>query len=258
MDCLASTGSELEWVVPVVIAFALIVTGVVLLRVRAWRSRRAAAGGMMVLALVVGLGLTIQAPESSYAAGSSCSADPGGPAQDPGAPASGTTSTAAPTATPTTTPTPVPTPTEPPAAAFSIASADWSQATIPAQDACTSRFAPGSGRSPAVSWSDPPAGTVGYAVKIFDTDANFLHWEVLNLPAGTTSLAAGASGSITAPASELTNDFGRSGYGGPCPPPGSTHHYTLTVFALSRTVTGDADIAATTLGQAQLTSTYRQ
>ena len=37
-------------------------------------------------------------------------------------------------------------------------------------------------------------------------------------------------------------DFGAPGYGGPCPPPGKSHHYVFTVYALK---TDKIDVPAT-------------
>ncbi len=48
--------------------------------------------------------------------------------------------------------------------------------------------------------------------------------------AQVTRLTAGAT--LEAPAREWTNDYGYSGYGGPCPPPGPAHRYVFTVYAL--------------------------
>lgn len=57
-----------------------------------------------------------------------------------------------------------------------------------------------------------------------------MHWLIFNLPAGTTDLLEGA----TPPAGSVQghNDFGSDGYRGPCPPPGSAHHYHFKVYAL--------------------------
>lgn len=55
----------------------------------------------------------------------------------------------------------------------------------------------------------------------------FTHWLVCGLPPGISSLAA-----VPAGAAEGVNDFGRRGYGGPCPPRGAAHHYHLVVLAL--------------------------
>lgn len=93
--------------------------------------------------------------------------------------------------------------------------------------------------SPALEWSNPPAGTKSFAVTIYDPDAptgsGWWHWVMYNIPASTTSLAAGAGNGRNAPrgSAQGTTDFGTRGYGGPCPPPGDApHHYHIKVFAL--------------------------
>ena len=93
--------------------------------------------------------------------------------------------------------------------------------------------------SPALEWSNPPAGTKSYAVTMYDPDAptgsGWWHWVMYNIPATTTSLPAGAGNGRNAPrgSAQGPTDFGSKGYGGPCPPVGDKpHHYHLTVFAL--------------------------
>jgi Raf kinase inhibitor-like YbhB/YbcL family protein len=93
--------------------------------------------------------------------------------------------------------------------------------------------------SPTLEWSNAPAGTKSYAVTAYDPDAptgsGWWHWVMYNIPATTTSLAAGAGNGRNAPrgSTQGTTDFGSRGYGGPCPPPGDKpHHYKFTVFAL--------------------------
>jgi Raf kinase inhibitor-like YbhB/YbcL family protein len=57
----------------------------------------------------------------------------------------------------------------------------------------------------------------------------FTHWLIWNIPPQTTSISEG-----NAPRGvHGTNDFGKSGYKGPCPPSG-THMYSFKVFALDR------------------------
>lgn len=96
----------------------------------------------------------------------------------------------------------------------------------------------GGNRSPALRWHDAPSGTQSYAVTIHDPDAptgsGWWHWLLFNLPATTTQLPEGYSGSTPAdPAIESITDFGKPGYGGPCPPPGDrAHRYVITVYAL--------------------------
>ena len=86
--------------------------------------------------------------------------------------------------------------------------------------------------SPAVSWANGPVGTSAYAVILTDLDApDFAHWAVTNIDAAATGLAEGDVGDLVAVA---MNSDAKPGYTGPCPPTGSTHHYSLTVYALSQ------------------------
>lgn len=87
-------------------------------------------------------------------------------------------------------------------------------------------------------WKNVPSGTKSFALSIVDIHPiaqNWVHWLVINIPSGITSLEEGASrkkmpsGSI-----ELKNSFGDIGYGGPQPPKGTgDHSYVVTLFALS-------------------------
>lgn len=85
--------------------------------------------------------------------------------------------------------------------------------------------------SPAVSWSSAPAETAAFAVVLQDNDApDYLHWVAIDIDPGVLALDEGAlpEGAVAA-----ENSAGRDGYVGPCPPTGTSHTYTLTVFALS-------------------------
>jgi len=107
--------------------------------------------------------------------------------------------------------------------------------------------------SPALNWSNAPAGTKSFAVTAYDPDAptgsGWWHWVMYNIPASVTSLPAGAGNGRDAPrgSQEGRTDFGSKGYGGPCPPAGDKpHHYHFTVFALKVDkidVPGDATAA---------------
>lgn len=99
----------------------------------------------------------------------------------------------------------------------------------------------GGNRSPQLSWRGAPPGTQSYAVTCYDPDAptgsGFWHWFVANIPGNVTSLPTGAGDpklALLPPgAVEVQTDFGRPGYGGPCPPPGGhVHRYIFTVHAL--------------------------
>jgi Raf kinase inhibitor-like YbhB/YbcL family protein len=76
----------------------------------------------------------------------------------------------------------------------------------------------------------PPA-TRSLVLIFDDPDAPgglFTHWIVWNIPPSTSGIA---QKSVPAGGIEGTNDFGRKGYGGPCPPSG-THRYVFHVLAL--------------------------
>ena len=95
--------------------------------------------------------------------------------------------------------------------------------------------------SPELRWSGAPAGTMAYAISVYDPDAptgsGWWHWLAYNIPAAVSQLPRGAGNGGSAPlpagAAQGMNDYSQPGYGGPCPPPGSSpHHYIFTVFAL--------------------------
>lgn len=97
----------------------------------------------------------------------------------------------------------------------------------------------GGNQSPALSWTQVPAGTQSFALTMFDPDAptgsGWWHWIVVNIPVSSTELPTGASGNqakMPAGAQETRTDFGKPGYGGPCPPPGAPHRYVFTLYAL--------------------------
>jgi len=99
---------------------------------------------------------------------------------------------------------------------------------IPARHSCT-----GADVSPPLSWTGVPGGAQSLALTVIDPDAPgkpFVHWLVFNLSPATTELAEGAD--PPASSAQGRNDFGSNGYRGPCPPPGSPHHYHFKVYAL--------------------------
>jgi len=89
----------------------------------------------------------------------------------------------------------------------------------------------GPGQSPPLAWGEPPAGTKSFAVIADDPDAPsglFRHWGAFDIPASTRSIGQGQS-----IGSQAINEFGKPGYGGPCPPPGhGPHHYHFKLYAL--------------------------
>lgn len=97
---------------------------------------------------------------------------------------------------------------------------------IPSQYTCD-----GAGQTPALKWDEPPQGTKSFALVVDDPDApsgTFRHWGVHDIPASARLI--GGSQHV---GTEVTNDFGKRGYGGPCPPKGhGPHHYHFKLFAL--------------------------
>jgi Raf kinase inhibitor-like YbhB/YbcL family protein len=108
----------------------------------------------------------------------------------------------------------------------------------------------GSDRSPPLEWSGVPAPARSLALFCDDPDAplgTWSHWVVFNLPPQATALNEGVppEETIAPAAAEMpgsadgklpkarqgTNDFGKIGYGGPCPP-GGTHRYFFRLYAL--------------------------
>ncbi len=96
--------------------------------------------------------------------------------------------------------------------------------------------------SPELHWSGEPVQTKGFAVTIYDPDAptgsGWWHWLVINIPATTHTLALGSGNPdkklLSGPGLQTRTDFGKPGYGGPCPPTGDTpHHYVVTIWALN-------------------------
>ncbi len=125
---------------------------------------------------------------------------------------------------------------------FTIESPDVKPArTIPEVHVFNGFGCVGANLSPALSWRHPPKGTRSFAVTAYDPDAptgsGWWHWVVFNLPAETRELAAGAgdpaADKMPAGAVQSRTDFGKSGWGGPCPPQGDRpHRYVITVHAL--------------------------
>ena len=175
-----------------------------------------------------------------------------------------------------------------------------------------SHIALSANRNPHLAWSDVPAGTKSFVLVCHDPDVpssgesvnqegkevpaslprvDFFHWLVLDIPAGTTEIAAGAhSDGVTprgkpgpvAPAglrhgvNDYTNWFAGDeqmkgdyfGYDGPCPPWNDTllHHYVFTLYALDEPhlpvdgpLTGAnvrAALGGHVLAEASITGTY--
>src|SRR5881628_244559 len=104
-------------------------------------------------------------------------------------------------------------------------------AMIPSEYTCD-----GKDLSPPLSWADHPDGTASFALISDDPDApvgTWVHWVAWNIPSVNRGLTPGLPKSAELPdgTRQGTTDFGRIGYGGPCPPSG-THRYFFRLYAL--------------------------
>jgi Raf kinase inhibitor-like YbhB/YbcL family protein len=108
-------------------------------------------------------------------------------------------------------------------------------ASIPARYTCD-----GDNVSPPLAFAAVPKGTKSLALVVTDPDApdpkapktTWVHWVVYGLPPDSPGLReAVLEKGLPEGALEGTNDWGRTGYGGPCPPIGR-HRYVHTLYAL--------------------------
>jgi hypothetical protein len=146
---------------------------------------------------------------------------------------------------------------------LTLSSPDFGEGgTVPRRHTCD-----GEDVSPALGWEGAPDGTLSLALIVDDPDARgFAHWVLFDLaPAATGAVPAGASASPDAPP-QGTNDFGRLGYAGPCPPSGS-HRYAFVLYALDTRLglpgaprAGEVREAMRghVLAEARLTASYRR
>ncbi len=96
---------------------------------------------------------------------------------------------------------------------------------IPVQYTCD-----GEDLSPPLAWSSPPVGTQALVLLVEDPDApggTWIHWLLYDMPPVTRALPEGAGAGTPG-----RNSWGRTTYGGPCPPPGRPHRYFFRLFAL--------------------------
>lgn len=111
--------------------------------------------------------------------------------------------------------------------------------SVPIQYTCDSKDV-----SPAVSWTDVPSGTKSFVLICDDPDApvkTWTHWVMFNIPQDKNVLSEAVpkvekldDGSI-----QGINDFGKFGYGGPCPPSGKPHRYFFRLYALDTNLSLD-------------------
>jgi Raf kinase inhibitor-like YbhB/YbcL family protein len=123
----------------------------------------------------------------------------------------------------------------------------------------------GENASPALAWEGVPV-SFGLALALEDLDApggTFTHWLVYGMDRSQTALPRRVNGAIALREGE--NDFGETGYGGPCPPEGEEHRYVFRLFALHAPLelesgadreAFDEAIRPHVLAEARLTATY--
>ena len=131
----------------------------------------------------------------------------------------------------------------------------------------------GDDTAPPLAWSDVPERTRSLALIVDDPDApdpaaptrTWVHWVLVDIPPTASALPQGARALPEGCRAGL-NDWGRAGYGGPCPPVGR-HRYFFKLYALD---TGLPELQRPTkaeleramqghvLAQAQLIGTYQK
>lgn len=90
--------------------------------------------------------------------------------------------------------------------------------------------------SPPLQWTDAPQNTQSFALISDDPDApvgTWVHWVLYNVPGTSTSLPEAVPKQDELPDGSRhgRSSWGRSAYGGPCPP-GGTHRYFFKLYAL--------------------------
>lgn len=126
--------------------------------------------------------------------------------------------------------------------------------------------------SPALSWNGVPPGAASLALLCEDPDAPggmWVHWVAYDIPASSNGLPEGVPKRAEIPSGghQGKNDFGRVGYGGPCPPFGPHHRYYFRLYALARKLDLGPDATRASLlkameghvvGQAELMGRYQR
>ena len=150
---------------------------------------------------------------------------------------------------------------------FTLTSAAFREGgMIPPAHTCDGRDA-----SPPLAWTGSPPGTNSFALISDDPDApgqTWVHWVVYNLPPSARQLPEAFPPDEERPDGmrQGMTDFGRVGYGGPCPP-GGTHRYFFTLYALDAMLSLppgatkpqlEAAMKGHLLAEAQLMGTYRR
>ena len=100
--------------------------------------------------------------------------------------------------------------------------------------------APGEGTSPAIAWSNVPAGTMSFVLHMHDLDVvrnrtidDQVHWVMWNIPAASTGLPEGVARGSQLPDGSFQISATGPMYRGPgAPATGPQHHYMFEIYAL--------------------------
>jgi hypothetical protein len=125
--------------------------------------------------------------------------------------------------------------------------------------------------SPPLEWGGVPKSAKTVAIIAEDPDApagTWVHWVLYNLPADNIGLVENvpATETLKAGGFQGKNDFGKIGYGGPCPPSG-THRYLFKIYAVDAELPLKAGATKAevekalddhVVGQARLIGTYHK
>jgi len=129
--------------------------------------------------------------------------------------------------------------------------------------------------APPLAWEGVPGDARSLALIVDDPDApdpaapktTWVHWVLYDIPPGATGIAAGAaSGDLPAGTAQGLNDWGRTGYRGPCPPVGR-HRYFYKLYALDTVLEGlqrptkgalEAAMRGHVIARAKLVGTYEK
>jgi Raf kinase inhibitor-like YbhB/YbcL family protein len=114
--------------------------------------------------------------------------------------------------------------------------------TIPNKYTCE-----GEDISPQIGWGELPEEVKSLALVCDDPDApggDFVHWVIFNIPPEVDSLPEGLAPKDTLDfgAIQGMTDFGSAGYGGPCPPRGTIHHYHFKLYGLDKMLEAEKNI----------------
>jgi Raf kinase inhibitor-like YbhB/YbcL family protein len=146
--------------------------------------------------------------------------------------------------------------------ALSVSSSAFADgAEIPRKYTCD-----GENVAPPLEWSGMPNQSKSIAVICEDPDApsgTFTHWILYDVPASAHTIPERAPIGKTG-----VNDFGKTGFGGPCPPKkDAAHHYHFHLYALDTASLGPPGLSKQhalaamdghILDEGELTGTYKR